>query len=76
MKIENEEEVASYYMLREQLTNLSKEFQSWLVRPQYLIPFVQPGRMMAVKFQDKDFGWGIAVNFRKKAPKVRPWMKN
>merc|ERR1719205_563311 len=33
--IEDEAEVASYFRLRDQLTNLGTEFHSWLVRPQY-----------------------------------------
>ena len=70
-KIENEDEVASYFQLREQLSNLSKEFHSWLVRPQYLIPFVQAGRLVSVKYHDKDFGWAVVVSFKKNAPKVK-----
>ncbi len=67
--VENEEEVASYYRLREQLALLGKEFHSWLVRPTYLIPFIQSGRLVSVKHRDKDFGWGAVVNFKKNAPK-------
>ena len=69
-KIENEDEVASYYNLKEQLTNSGKEFHSWLVKPQFIIPFIQPGRLIRVKCGEKDFGWGVAVNFKKFAPKV------
>ncbi len=70
-EVQNEEEVASYYRLREQLSLLGKEFHSWLVRPQYLIPFIQPGRLVSVRHRDKDFGWGAVVNFKKNAPKEK-----
>ena len=69
--IEDEAEVASYFRLRDQLTNLGTEFHSWLVRPQYLVPFLQPGRLVSVKHGDKDFGYGAIVNWKKKAPKEK-----
>lgn len=68
--VENEEEVKSYFKLREQLQLLGQEFHSWLVKPQYLIPFAQPGRLVSVKHGDNDFGWGVIVNFKKNTPKV------
>ena len=34
--IKHEDEVTSYFRLQEQLTNLGAQFQSWLVKPQYL----------------------------------------
>ncbi len=37
MTIKDEEEVASYYRLREQLKILGEEFHSWLIKPQYLV---------------------------------------
>ena len=45
-EIQDESEVMSYYRLREQLSNLSQEFQSWLVKPQYLVPFLQAGNFL------------------------------
>jgi hypothetical protein len=41
-----------------------------LVKPQYLVPFLQPGRLVRVKQADKDFGFGVVINFKKKAVKV------
>jgi ATP-dependent RNA helicase DOB1 len=70
-KIRDEAEVTSYYRLREQLTNLSAQFQSWLVKPQYLVPFLQPGRLVSVKHGDKDFGFGAVVSFKKKGLKEK-----
>ncbi len=69
--IDDEAEVTSYYRLREQLTNLGKQFQSWLVRPQYLVPFLQPGRLVSVKHESKDFGIGAVVSFKKKGLKEK-----
>jgi len=69
--IKDEAEVASYYRLRDQLQNLGIEFHSWLVKPQYLVPFLQPGRLVSVKHGDKDFGYGAIVNWKKRTPKEK-----
>ncbi|XP_013393538.1 exosome RNA helicase MTR4 [Lingula anatina] len=65
--MEREDEVAGYYRIRQQLANLEKELQNYIHKPQYLLPFLQPGRMVKVKNGEDDFGWGIVVNFHKKA---------
>ena len=70
-EIDDESEVMSYYRLREQLTNLNNEFQSWLVKPQYLVPFLQPGRLVKIEHQDKNFGYGTVISFKKKAAKEK-----
>ncbi|XP_023235341.1 superkiller viralicidic activity 2-like 2 [Centruroides sculpturatus] len=69
IKIPRESEIGTYYKIRQQLGNLSKEFQEYLIKPQYCVPFMQPGRMIQVKNNDNDFGWGIIINFQKKQTK-------
>ena len=71
IKITDEIEVNSYFRLQEQLNNLSSQFQSWLVKPQYLVPFLQAGRLVSVKHGEKDFGFGAVVSFKKKTPKEK-----
>lgn len=61
IKIPKEELVASYYHIREQLAELTKQFTSYLVKPQHLLPFLQAGRLVRVR----DFDWGMIVNFRR-----------
>lgn len=70
LSIENEDEVSSYYKLGELISGLSRELTSWLVKPQYLVPFLQPGRLVSVRHGDKDFGWGAVINFKKQTAKV------
>ena len=48
MTIEREEEIASYHKLRQQLHGLEKEMQRYLQKPQYILPFLQPGRLINV----------------------------
>ncbi|XP_046662048.1 exosome RNA helicase MTR4 [Homalodisca vitripennis] len=72
--IPNESEVVSYHHIRERLNDLSKQFQEYLTRPQFLIPFLQPGRLVKVKAETEEgeeFEWGVVVNFEKKGANER-----
>uniref|UniRef100_A0A8D9EIG9 Superkiller viralicidic activity 2-like 2 n=1 Tax=Cacopsylla melanoneura TaxID=428564 RepID=A0A8D9EIG9_9HEMI len=69
MKIEREAEVASYYHIRQQLDLLAKEYQSFINNPQYLIPFLQGGRLVKIKNDEHEFEWGMVVNFKKRNPR-------
>lgn len=46
--IPKESQVVSYFRIREQLEQLGKQFQSYLTKPNYLLPFLQPGRLVRV----------------------------
>lgn len=66
IKIPNESSIASYYHIRDQLDSLGKQFRSFMTTPIYLVPFLQPGRMVKVqKDTGEEFDWGIIVNFKK-----------
>lgn len=67
MKIDDEDQVASYYKIRMQLDNLAKDIRTIINKPQYILPFLQPGRLVHVVNESTDFGWGVIVNFQKKA---------
>ncbi|ESO92619.1 hypothetical protein LOTGIDRAFT_162536 [Lottia gigantea] len=64
--IENEDNVAAYYKIRQQLDSLSRELLYFIRQPSYLLPFLQPGRLVKVKNDNDDYGWGVVVNFNKK----------
>ncbi|XP_067290002.1 exosome RNA helicase MTR4 [Pseudorasbora parva] len=67
IRIPNEESVVTYYKIRQQLAKLGKEIEEFIHKPRYCLPFLQPGRLVRVKKDDLDFGWGVIVNFQKKA---------
>jgi ATP-dependent RNA helicase DOB1 len=47
------------------------DFREVITHPTYALPFLQPGRLVKVKYQNLDFGWGVVVNFEKRVtPKV------
>lgn len=48
--IKNEEELASYYAIRRELDVLAVEFRTYLTKSQYLIPYMQPGRLIKVSY--------------------------
>ncbi|XP_058789617.1 exosome RNA helicase MTR4 [Phymastichus coffea] len=69
IQFENFNLMSSYHDIREQLDRLSIDFRSYLTKPEYLLPFLQPGRLVKVKNEHYEFDWGIIVNFKKKNPK-------
>uniref|UniRef100_A0A8D2IV13 Exosome RNA helicase MTR4 n=1 Tax=Varanus komodoensis TaxID=61221 RepID=A0A8D2IV13_VARKO len=71
IEIPNEENVVIYYKIRQQLAKLGKEIEEYIHKPKYCLPFLQPGRLVKVKNEDDDFGWGVVVNFSKKS-NVKP----
>jgi len=46
--IAREELVASYHKIRQQLEGLNRELAAYFQKPQYLLPFLQPGRLVKV----------------------------
>lgn len=63
-----ESSIATYYHIRDQLDTLAKQFRAFITAPTYLVPFLQPGRMVKVqKENDEEFDWGIIVNFKKQS---------
>ncbi|XP_065657387.1 exosome RNA helicase MTR4 isoform X2 [Hydra vulgaris] len=67
IEIPNEDSVMSYYKIRQQLKKLSSEMLEYIHQPKYLLPFLQPGRLVHVKNDEDDFDWGTIVNFQKKS---------
>jgi len=64
--IPDEDNIADYYDLRQQLDILNKDLRDVLNHPTYALPFLQPGRLVRVKHDDLDFGWGVVVNYQKR----------
>lgn len=47
--VPQEANVSSYYTIRQQLSNLNDGLHKYLVKPQYIVPFLQAGRMVHVR---------------------------
>ncbi|EJD07908.1 antiviral helicase [Fomitiporia mediterranea MF3/22] len=73
MKIPDEKLVAEYYEYRTQLDQMGADFREVITHPTYSLPFLQPGRLVKVRYQKLDFGWGVIINYQKRLPpKNRP----
>ncbi|BFZ16903.1 hypothetical protein BsWGS_19942 [Bradybaena similaris] len=66
LDIEDEDSISAYFRIRQQLDSLARELKHFILKPAYLLPFLQPGRVVKVKNEDLDFGWGVVLNFHKK----------
>lgn len=68
MRIQDEEQIKDYYDLRKQLDSYAKNVQDIVTLPNYSLSFLQPGRLIKIRYLDYDFGWGVVVNFKKRYP--------
>ncbi|THH17164.1 hypothetical protein EW146_g3591 [Bondarzewia mesenterica] len=74
--IPDEELVEEYYEYRQQLDQMTADFRDVITHPNYCLPFLQPGRLVKVKWQNMNFGWGVIINYQKRLPpKNRPMPK-
>jgi ATP-dependent RNA helicase DOB1 len=63
MEIPDEGSVKGYFDLRKQIDTFTKDMKEVITHPNYCLQFLQPGRMIKMKYKDYDFGWGAVVNF-------------
>ncbi|XP_013133278.1 PREDICTED: superkiller viralicidic activity 2-like 2 [Papilio polytes] len=64
LSLEQEKSIAEYCGTRAQLDLLGAKFRGFITRPEYLKPFLQPGRLVKVKTEKHEYDWGIIVNFK------------
>jgi len=63
MEISDEGTIKEYYDLRKQLDTYTKDMRDVINHPNYCLQFMQSGRLVRIKYNDHDFGWGAVVNF-------------
>ncbi|XP_022194420.1 exosome RNA helicase MTR4 [Nilaparvata lugens] len=63
--VPKESQVSSYFSIRDHLKQLGARFQEFISKPEYLISFLQPGRMIKIKDETEEYDWGIVINFKK-----------
>ncbi|EIW76056.1 antiviral helicase [Coniophora puteana RWD-64-598 SS2] len=66
MVVPDEKQVAEYYEYRQKLESMGEDFRTVITHPSYSLPFLQPGRLVKVKYKKLDFGWGVIVNYQKR----------
>lgn len=62
LNIADEPTVKDYYTLRQQLDTYTKDMRDVITHPNYCLQFLQPGRLVKIKFKEWDFNWGAVVN--------------
>jgi ATP-dependent RNA helicase DOB1 len=68
MEIPDEATIKEYYDLRQQLTSYTKDMRDVINHPNYCLQFMQPGRVVHIKYKDYDYGWGAVVKFTERRP--------
>ncbi|KAI8093214.1 rRNA-processing arch domain-containing protein [Halteromyces radiatus] len=72
IKFENEEEIKSYYEIRHQIDTFTENIREVINHPTYCLPFMQPGRLVHIKHNNLDFGWGAVVTYNRAINKGKP----
>lgn len=55
--------VKECYDLRQQIKTYTQDMRDVINHPNYCLQFMQPGRLVKIRYQDQDYGWGAVVNF-------------
>lgn len=59
----------SYFKIRQQLQILTKKALEIIQKPEYILPYLKPGRLIFIENQDQVFGWGVVISFIKRQDK-------
>ncbi|KAI5819517.1 rRNA-processing arch domain-containing protein [Pyronema omphalodes] len=66
MVIEDEATVREYYDLRQRLDQYGKDMRDVINHPSYCLKFMQPGRLVRIKYKGMEYGWGAVVNYQRR----------
>ena len=61
--IPDENEVKDYFSLRGAVDSHAQQMHDVIMHPNHCMQFLQPGRLVRIKFNRVDFGWGAIVNY-------------
>lgn len=66
MNIPDEPTIREYYELRKQLAQFTTDMQVVISHPDYSLRYLQPGRLIQIKYLEYDFGWGVCVDYKRR----------
>ncbi|AET40683.1 ATP-dependent RNA helicase MTR4 Ecym_6303 [Eremothecium cymbalariae DBVPG len=73
IEIDDEKNVKDYYDVRQTLDEYNEDVRKIIAHPSNILSFLQPGRLIRVKVNEKgDYGWAAVVNFAKRVNKRDP----
>lgn len=65
--VANEKVIQDYFKIKAYLKDLSEQYLTFIQRAEYIVPFIQPGRLLKIRSdQGVEVGWASVVNFQKK----------
>ncbi|EFA83539.1 DEAD/DEAH box helicase [Heterostelium album PN500] len=67
--IKDEQVVQEYLNLRLQLAKLKDGMRDFINQPSYVQPYLQPGRIVRVRDENLDWGYGVVLNFYRRSVK-------
>lgn len=65
-RMDEYESIKDYHSIRKQLEQYGKDMREVINHPNYCLQFMQPGRLVKIRYMDHDFDWGVVVNFSKR----------
>lgn len=66
--IKGEEQVKEYYEMRQELTGYANEIRNTINHPDHVLSFINSGRLVHVKVNELDFGWGAVASLSRRPP--------
>eukprot|EP00252_Welwitschia_mirabilis_P018829 TRINITY_DN4218_c0_g1_i1.p1 TRINITY_DN4218_c0_g1~~TRINITY_DN4218_c0_g1_i1.p1 ORF type:complete len:993 (+),score=171.89 TRINITY_DN4218_c0_g1_i1:142-3120(+) len=64
----DEASIVQYHDLRLHIAQLEKQIMTEITRPERILLFLVPGRLVKIREGTTDWGWGVVVNVVKKPP--------
>lgn len=58
--------VSQYYIMDQQLVVTQRKITKILQKPEYILKFLQPGRLINATIDGESFGWGVLLSYKKK----------
>jgi len=67
-----DETMADYYYLTKELQHKREELRVILIKPENIVPFLSPGRLIYVQDGEVDWGWGILITANQRKIVIEP----
>lgn len=65
IKVEDEAIIKKKQDLKGKSDKIKEEIRKIVVKPENIVPFLVPGRLIRIKTPQYDWGWGVLVSFCK-----------
>ncbi|KRY77804.1 Superkiller viralicidic activity 2-like 2, partial [Trichinella pseudospiralis] len=63
--VPKENKLLEYWNVKKDIECLQEKMLAYISKPNYIAPFLMPGRLLHIRTQRDVFGWGVLINFRR-----------